>query len=79
MQFGMVLQKGEDGKASKIKTREGASVMLKDLLDEAQRRALAQFAEREAQQATKVHVDEQKKVETAEIMGISAIKYYDLK
>ena len=35
MMFGMVLQVGEDGKASKIKTRSGESVKLYDLLDEA--------------------------------------------
>lgn len=90
MPFGMVLQEtleeGKDGKEAKkkikkIKTREGKSVKLIELLDEARDRAIKMFKERlESEDAdTKVKVDVTKIEETAEKMGISAIKYYDLK
>ena len=54
MPFGMVLQENvtenEDGeqvkKAEKIKTREGKSTKLAELLDEAKSRALKMFDER---------------------------------
>ena len=79
MMFGTVLMVGDDGKASKIKTREGKSIKLAELLDEAKRRALEQFSKRLEQSENKVQVEESKLEETAEKMGISAIKYYDLK
>lgn len=75
MPFGTV--NGEDGK--KIKTRSGDSIKLSELLDEAKERALAMFEARLAESQDKVKVDPAKKDETAERMGISAIKYYDLK
>jgi len=75
MPFGTV--NGEDGK--KIKTRSGDSIKLSELLDEAKERALAMFEARLAESQDKVKVDPAKKEETAERMGISAIKYYDLK
>jgi arginyl-tRNA synthetase len=72
-------------KIGKMKTREGDSTKLMDLLDEAKNRTLEIFRERmkedeegEATQA-KVQVDEAELERTAEIMGISSVKYYDLK
>jgi len=55
MPFGMVLQENttenEDGeevkKVEKIKTREGKSTKLSELLDEAKNRALKMFEERQ--------------------------------
>lgn len=98
MMFGMVLQENEEGKAEKIKTREGKSVKLAELLDEARDRALKSFEERlnmkkddkkeeekkeetlEAEVAQKVQIEgDQALKEAAEILGISSIKYYDLK
>lgn len=46
MAFGMVLQENEEGQATKIKTREGKSTKLAELLDEAKIRALKIFEER---------------------------------
>ena len=89
MQFGMVLQEskevGEDGKevvkAEKIKTREGKSIKLAELLDEAKSRAIKMFEERMGSEDAegKVQVEKDQIEETAERLGISAIKYYDLK
>jgi len=89
MVFGMVQQetitvddKGKEvKKIEKIKTREGKSVKLAELLDEAKMRALKLFEERmqSDQGDKKVQVDPAKLEETAEKMGISAIKYFDLK
>ncbi len=89
MPFGMVLQENttenEDGeevkKVEKIKTREGKSTKLAELLDEAKNRALKMFEERQQSDegSIKMQVDPSKLVETAETMGISAIKYFDLK
>lgn len=79
MPFGMVLQENEEGKASKIKTREGKSTKLAELLDEAKQRALDMFKARMEKDENKVHVNPALLEETAEIMGISAIKYFDLK
>jgi arginyl-tRNA synthetase len=83
-------EKGEEGKdgkkapakkkVQKIKTREGKSVKLLELLDEAKARALAIFQERlKEDEEGKVQVDQDRLEETAEILGISSIKYYDLK
>ena len=78
MGFGMVL--GESG--GKIKTREGKSVKLMDLLDEAASRAKAQLQERfstEDKEGCKTKLD-QKDIQTAaEILGIAAVKYFDLR
>ena len=102
MMFGMAPQENitvdEDGKevkkAEKIKTREGKSVKLIELLDEARDRALATFKERigkteevneeeekdGTQAVPKVQIegeDELKKA--AEVLGLSSVKYFDLK
>jgi arginyl-tRNA synthetase len=62
-----------------------------DLIDEAKNRALEQFKERikedtsagtgeeNKEQFAKVQVDQDKLEKTAEILGVSSIKYYDLK
>ena len=69
-----------------MKTREGESTKLMDLLEEAKTRTLDIFRERmkgdEEEGSTvekKVQLDEAEFERTAEIMGISSIKYYDLK
>lgn len=85
----------ETKKIEKMKTRSGDTVKLADLLDEAKTRALAIFQARLDRQAEQdanregaaeegavrqnVQVDPAKLEETAEILGISSIKYFDLK
>lgn len=89
MMFGMVLQENvtvdEEGnetkKAEKIKTREGKSVKLAELLDEAKERALKTFEERAKAKAegAEGEVRSEDLELAAEVLGISSIKYYDLK
>ncbi len=66
--FGTVL--GEDG--TPIKTREGESVKLADLLDEAQRRALAVVRQKNP------GLSDAEAAELARAVGIGAVKYADL-
>jgi arginyl-tRNA synthetase len=66
--FGTML--GEDGKP--FKTRTGGTVKLKDLLDEAEDRALAVVTEKNPDLA------EEKKKAIAHAVGIGAVKYADL-
>lgn len=79
-------------KLEKMKTRSGDTVKLSDLLDEAKSRAMDVFQarlNRQAEQAAEkdgvalasqaVHVAADKLEETAERLGISSIKYFDLK
>ncbi|MFJ3308996.1 arginine--tRNA ligase [Streptomyces sp. NPDC086549] len=68
--FGTVL--GKDGKP--FKTREGETVKLQDLLDEAVDRATAVVREK----AEKVGLSEQEIVENGRYVGIGAVKYADL-
>ncbi|MEV7612922.1 arginine--tRNA ligase [Streptomyces sp. NPDC089799] len=68
--FGTVL--GADGKP--FKTREGETVRLVDLLDEAVDRATAVVREK----AEKVGLSEQEIVENGQYVGIGAVKYADL-
>ncbi|MGW2705043.1 arginine--tRNA ligase [Streptomyces sp. NPDC001340] len=68
--FGTVL--GKDGKP--FKTREGETVRLEDLLDEAVERATAVVREK----AEKVGLTEQEIVENGRYVGIGAVKYADL-
>ena len=74
-------EKTKKPKCAKIKTREGDSAKLMDLLNEAKQRAIDIFKERlkEELDGKMVQVDQNKLDETAEILGISSIKYYDLK
>ncbi|WP_327383898.1 arginine--tRNA ligase [Streptomyces sp. NBC_01207] len=68
--FGTVL--GKDGKP--FKTREGETVRLVDLLDEAVERATAVVREK----AEKVGLAEAEIVENGQYVGIGAVKYADL-
>ncbi|MGN5630810.1 arginine--tRNA ligase [Streptomyces sp. AC154] len=68
--FGTVL--GKDGKP--FKTREGVTVKLEDLLDEAVERATAVVREK----AGKVGLSEEEIVENGRYVGIGAVKYADL-
>ncbi|WP_228990673.1 arginine--tRNA ligase [Streptomyces sp. DH8] len=68
--FGTVL--GKDGKP--FKTREGETVRLEDLLDEAVERATAVVREK----AGKVGLSEEEIVENGRYVGIGAVKYADL-
>ncbi|MEV8318934.1 arginine--tRNA ligase [Streptomyces sp. NPDC059900] len=70
MGYGTVL--GADGKP--FKTREGETVRLEDLLDEAVERATAVVREK----AEKVGLTEQEIVENGRFVGIGAVKYADL-
>ncbi|CAJ1990002.1 ArgRS / arginyl-tRNA synthetase [Leishmania donovani] len=72
--FGLVT--GADGK--KIKTRSGETVKLKDLMDEAVERSLAILKEREAGERSQGHSEEEMQ-KLSNIIGIGAIKYFDLK
>ncbi|WP_371624175.1 arginine--tRNA ligase [Streptomyces sp. NBC_01116] len=68
--FGTVL--GKDGKP--FKTREGETVRLEDLLDEAVARATAVVRDK----ADKVGLSEEEIVENGRYVGIGAVKYADL-
>ncbi len=68
--FGTVL--GKDGKP--FKTREGGTVKLEDLLDEAVQRATAVVREK----AGKVGLTEQEIEENGRYVGVGAVKYADL-
>ncbi|MFI6341254.1 arginine--tRNA ligase [Streptomyces sp. NPDC050535] len=68
--FGTVL--GKDGKP--FKTREGETVKLEDLLDEAVQRATAVVREK----AEKVGLSEREIVENGRYVGVGAVKYADL-
>ncbi|MFB8217764.1 arginine--tRNA ligase [Streptomyces anulatus] len=68
--FGTVL--GKDGKP--FKTREGETVRLEDLLDEAVQRATAVVRDK----ADKVGLSEEEIVENGRYVGIGAVKYADL-
>lgn len=77
-------------KIEKMKTRSGDTVKLAELLDESRERALEMFKKRLEQQAemqqekdgnaqVKVQIDPAMLEESSEILGISSIKYFDLK
>ena len=66
--FGSIL--GEDGKP--FRTRAGGVVRLSDLLDEAERRALAVVVEKSP------HLDDATQRNIARAVGIGALKYADL-
>tara|TARA_Y100000589_G_scaffold118511_1_gene112633 strand:- start:2432 stop:4228 length:1797 start_codon:yes stop_codon:yes gene_type:complete len=70
--FGLV--QGVDGK--KLKTREGETIRLKDLLSEAVRRAKKDLINRISNENRKEEVDFIE--HTSKVIGISAIKYADL-
>jgi len=70
--FGTIL--GPDG--TPFKTKEGQSVKLKDLLDEAEQRALLLVQRKTAERSAPISAQEQRAIAAA--VGIGAIKYYDL-
>ena len=71
--FGMVL--GEDGK--RFRTRASETVKLKDLLDEATRRAGEELKERFS--GTNTNLDEASIETAAETIGIAAVRYFDMR
>ena len=77
MPFGLV--QGTDGK--KFKTRSGENVKLMDLLDEAKARAYKDLENRlnktDETEKTSLQVEELEIF--AEMIGIAAVKYYDLR
>lgn len=76
MGFGVVL--GEDGK--KFKTRSGETVKLRDLIDEASKRALEGLKQRtEIKEGTGTKIPEEELKRCSYILGTSAIKYFDMK
>ncbi len=78
MGFGVVL--GEDGK--RMKTRAGDTVKLLQLLDEAKNAAEKQIKDRieDAEQGTyKSQLTPEEIEKTSEILGIGAVKYFDLR
>ena len=72
--FGTVL--GRDGKP--YKTRSGDTVGLKGLLDEAVERALKIVSENDDRKPDGAELDEARRKQIAEIVGIGALKYADL-
>ena len=66
--FGSVL--GEDNRP--FKTRSGENIRLKELLDEAEKRALKVVQEKNPD------LDDQQKEQIAKVVGIGAVKYADL-
>lgn len=66
--FGAVT--GEDGKA--LKTRDGGTIKLKSLLDEAEERAYAVVSEKNAE------LPEAERREIARIVGVGSVQYADL-
>ena len=75
--FGVVL--GPDGK--KFKTREGETVKLINLLNEAHNRAQSQLEQRDSDPVigNRTHVTSEDFDRAAEVLGMAAIKYFDLK
>ena len=65
-------------KVEKIKTREGKSVKLSELLDEAKARAVKIFEERIKEEG-RVQINLEELESSADILGLSSIKYYDLR
>ena len=75
MGFGLV--QGADGK--KISTRKGGSFKLIDLLEEAQENAAKEMIERNKKNKEEDKMSDEYIKEASEKLGISAVKYFDLK
>lgn len=75
MGFGLV--QGADGK--KISTRKGGSFKLIDLLEEAQENAAKEMKERNKKNKEEDRMSDEYIKEASEKLGISAVKYFDLK
>ena len=71
--FGTVM--GEDGKP--LKTRDGKAITLETLLSEATSKALARI--QESKESGKLRIPDEDVQRGAEIIGIGAVKYADLK
>lgn len=72
--FGAVL--GENGKP--LKTRDGGTIRLKDLLNEAEERALAVVQAKNAERPEGERFSEEESRAIAEVIGIASIQYADL-
>jgi arginyl-tRNA synthetase len=72
--FGTVT--GEDGKA--LKTRDGGAIKLKDLLDEAEQRALEIVRVKNAGRPEGERFSDEECREIARVVGIDAVEYADL-
>jgi arginyl-tRNA synthetase len=72
--FGAVL--GENGKP--LKTRDGGTIKLKDLLDEAEERALAVVNAKNAERAETERFSDEECRSIARVIGIASIQYADL-
>lgn len=72
--FGTVT--GEDGKA--LKTRSGDTIKLKDLLNEAEERALAVILDKNAQRPEAERFDDAECRAIAHFVGIDSVQYADL-
>lgn len=68
-----------DEKGKKFSTSEGGSVKLTDLLDEARDRSMVQLRERAAQYEGSSKIDETEIERVGEIMGIAAVRYFDMR
>jgi arginyl-tRNA synthetase len=77
MGFGLVT----DSSGGKFKTRSGDTVKLVDLLDEAQKRAADQLKKRlgDNKDGSQTYLSEHEIDESAEKIGMAAVKYFDLK
>ena len=75
MGFGLVL----DDSGEKIKSRSGETVQLMSLLDEAQKRAVDVCKEKHANFDEEQKLSEEEYQEMGEIIGMTSVKYYDLK
>jgi len=73
--FGMLL--GSDGK--KIKSRSGETIKLRELLDEAGQKAKEKLEERAKEDIADVKMVNDEFAASSEILGISSVKYFDLK
>ena len=74
--FGLI-QKAD---GSKMSTSDGRNVKLVDLLDEARDRSLKQLKDRlGANEDNKTKLEEDELLAAAEIMGTSAVKYYEMR
>ena len=75
MGFGLVL----DENGEKIKSRSGETIQLMSLLDEAQKRATELSKEKHLNVEEEQKLTEEEYEELGEIIGITSVKYFDLK
>jgi len=75
MGFGLVL----DANGEKIKSRSGESIQLMSLLDEARDRAAEVCKQKHENSKEEEKLTEEEYLERGEIIGMTSVKYYDLK